>query len=88
MERAPPHDYRKEVTDRVVELMEAGTASWQQTWENRPLHLPMNPPIGKFYRGGMELIRFSGRVDSAACVTLNKFSGAEAINLVFNEGTK
>ena len=51
-ERAPPRDHRREVTDRVVELMESGTAPWQQTWENRPLHMPMNPTTGKSYRGG------------------------------------
>jgi antirestriction protein ArdC len=51
-DRAPPHDYRREVTDKVIELMQSGTAPWQQPWTSNSPRMPMNPTTGKQYRGG------------------------------------
>ncbi len=51
-DRGPPHDHRREVTDRVIKLLEDGTAPWLKPWKDAPLHLPVNPTTGKNYRGG------------------------------------
>lgn len=52
-DRGPPRDYRAEVTQKVIDLMESGAAPWQQPWSSdSPLRVPMNPTTGKSYRGG------------------------------------
>ncbi|WP_031498067.1 ArdC family protein [Bryobacter aggregatus] len=45
-------DFRKEVTDRIIEMLEHGTAPWQKPWEPGSLQLPFNPTTDKGYRGG------------------------------------
>lgn len=47
----PPPDFRQELTDSIVKLLESGTAPWQQPWK-ADLSMPMNPTTGKPYRGG------------------------------------
>jgi antirestriction protein ArdC len=50
-------DFRQEVTDTIVSLLEQGVAPWQKPWEpgTNPLGMPMNPTTGKAYRGGNAL---------------------------------
>ncbi|MBY0506928.1 MAG: ssDNA-binding domain-containing protein [Bryobacteraceae bacterium] len=48
-------DFRKEVTDQIVEMLEKGTAPWQKPWEPGSLQLPFNPTTEKNYRGGNAL---------------------------------
>lgn len=48
-------DFRKEVTDQIIEMLEKGTAPWQKPWEPGSLHLPFNPTTEKSYRGGNAL---------------------------------
>jgi len=31
-DRAPPHDYRQEMADKIIAVVESGTAPWQQPW--------------------------------------------------------
>lgn len=47
-------DYRNELTDKVIEALEAGTAPWQKPWneaDGAALLDPMNPTTGARYRG-------------------------------------
>src|ERR1700722_19780872 len=49
----PQRDYRQEVTDQVIKLLESGTAPWQKPWEAGELGgTPYNPTTMKPYRGG------------------------------------
>ena len=49
----PKRDFRQEVTDNIVALLEKGVAPWQKPWTAQPQSaLPANPTTGKAYRGG------------------------------------
>jgi len=50
--RTPQRDFRQEVTNRVIEMLESGVAPWQKPWEAAPLAMPANVVTGKPYRGG------------------------------------
>lgn len=56
-------DFRQEVTDQIVAMLEKGTAPWQKPWEPGVLQLPLNPTTGKVYRGGnaLHLMAVAGR---------------------------
>ena len=47
-------DFRQEVTDRIINMLENGVAPWQKPWNpaEASLGMPMNPTTGKTYRGG------------------------------------
>jgi antirestriction protein ArdC len=47
-------DFRQEVTDRIINMLENGVAPWQKPWNSADasLDMPMNPTTGKAYRGG------------------------------------
>jgi len=47
-------DFRREVTDRIINMLETGVAPWQKPWNpaDDSLEMPMNPTTGKAYRGG------------------------------------
>ena len=47
-------DFRREVTDRIIDMLETGVAPWQKPWNpaGASLDMPMNPTTGKAYRGG------------------------------------
>jgi antirestriction protein ArdC len=47
-------DFRQEVTDRIIQMLETGVAPWQKPWNatDASLDMPMNPTTGKAYRGG------------------------------------
>jgi antirestriction protein ArdC len=47
-------DFRQEVTDRIINMLENGVAPWQKPWNpaDASLDMPMNPTTGKAYRGG------------------------------------
>lgn len=51
----PRRDFRQEVTDQIVEMLEKGTAPWQKPWEPGAFQLPFNPTTDKSYRGGNAL---------------------------------
>ena len=55
-----PSEYRKQLTDRIIEQLEAGTAPWIKPWD--PAHVPAGAPhntvSGKEYRGGNKLWLF------------------------------
>ena len=47
-------DYRRELTDKIIRALEAGTAPWQKPWDGsvaQPM-MPYNPISGTVYRGG------------------------------------
>lgn len=48
-------DFRKEVTDQIVEMLEKGAAPWQKPWQPGALRLPFNPTTDLNYRGGNAL---------------------------------
>jgi antirestriction protein ArdC len=47
-------DFRQEVTDRIIDMLETGVAPWQKPWNpaDASLDMPLNPTTGKTYRGG------------------------------------
>ena len=47
-------DFRQEVTDRIISMLENGVSPWQKPWNpaDASLDMPMNPTTGKTYRGG------------------------------------
>jgi antirestriction protein ArdC len=47
-------DFRQEVTDRIVSMLEEGVAPWQKPWEpgRGSMGMPTNPTTDKPYRGG------------------------------------
>ena len=49
-----PRDFRQEVTDGIIRMLENGVTPWQKPWEPgaTALGLPMNPTSGRSYRGG------------------------------------
>lgn len=49
-----PRDFRQEVTDGIIRMLESGVTPWQKPWEPgaTALGLPMNPTSGRSYRGG------------------------------------
>ena len=51
----PKRDFRQEVTDQIIEMLEKGTAPWQTPWEPGALQLPHNPTTDRAYRGGNAL---------------------------------
>ena len=48
-------DFRQEVTDQIIAMLEKGTAPWQKPWEPGTFHMPFNPTTEKGYRGGNAL---------------------------------
>jgi len=48
-------DFRQEVTDSIIKMLENGTAPWQKPWEPGALGLPHNPTTERDYRGGNAL---------------------------------
>lgn len=49
----PKRDYRQEVTDNIVAMLERGTAPWQKPWDaQRGMEMPFNPTTENAYRGG------------------------------------
>ena len=51
----PPRDFRQEVTDQIVQMLEDGTAPWQKPWKAGALGMPFNPTTQNAYRGGNAL---------------------------------
>lgn len=45
-------DYRQEVTDDIIRMLEEGTAPWQKPWQPGALEMPFNPTTEKLYRAG------------------------------------
>ena len=47
-------DFRQEVTNDIIRLLEQGVAPWQKPWQPGAVSLgmPMNPTTNKTYRGG------------------------------------
>jgi antirestriction protein ArdC len=47
-------DFRQEVTDNIVQMLERGVAPWQKPWEPGAgsLNIPFNPTSERAYRGG------------------------------------
>jgi antirestriction protein ArdC len=48
----PKRDYRQEVTDNIIKMLEEGTAPWQKPWQPGALEMPINPTSERLYRGG------------------------------------
>jgi antirestriction protein ArdC len=47
-------DFRQEVTDNIIGMLERGVAPWQKPWESgaSSLGIPFNPTSERVYRGG------------------------------------
>src|ERR1700760_4489121 len=56
---APPakRDFRQEVTDRIINMLENGVAPWQKPWDpgEAGMGMPKNPTTDRNYRGGNAL---------------------------------
>ena len=48
----PLRDFRQEVTDSIIQMLEKGVAPWQKPWESSALAMPFNPTSERAYRGG------------------------------------
>lgn len=50
-------DFRQEVTDRIISMLENGVAPWQKPWTpgESPVGMPVNPTTDRNYRGGNAL---------------------------------
>ena len=48
----PKRDYRQEVTDNIIRMLEEGTSPWQKPWRAGALEMPFNPTSERQYRGG------------------------------------
>src|SRR4051812_22360872 len=57
-------DFRQEVTDEVIKLIEAGTAPWIMPWQTGEIAAAFNPTTNKPYRGG--------NIISLMCASLRK----------------
>ena len=53
----PARDFRQEVTNDIIRLLEQGVAPWQKPWQADAVSLgmPLNPTTNKAYRGGNAL---------------------------------
>src|SRR5271167_2932464 len=49
-----PRDFRQEVTDRIITMLEKGVAPWQKPWNpaEASVAMPRNPITDRNYRGG------------------------------------
>src|SRR5512144_424335 len=45
-------DFRREVTESIIRMLEQGVAPWQKPWNGSELQTPFNPTSDKSYRGG------------------------------------
>ena len=52
--QSKPRDFRREVTDNIVAMLEKGVAPWQKPWEPGAgsLGMPVNPTTNRPYRNG------------------------------------
>jgi antirestriction protein ArdC len=52
-----PRDFRQEVTDRIINMLENGVAPWQKPWNpgDAAVGMPRNPTTDRTYRGGNAL---------------------------------
>lgn len=52
-----PADYRKQLTQRIIEQLEKGTAPWVKPWDpsSVPVGSPHNAVTSRFYQGGNRL---------------------------------
>jgi antirestriction protein ArdC len=50
----PKRDFRQEVTDRIITMLEDGVAPWQKPWNpaEASVAMPFNPTTERSYRGG------------------------------------
>ncbi len=51
----PHRDFRQDVTDAIIQMLEQGVAPWQKPWQPGALQLPFNPTSDHVYRGGNAL---------------------------------
>jgi antirestriction protein ArdC len=51
---AAKRDFRQEVTDRIIAMLEKGVAPWQKPWnpDEASIGIPFNPTSDRAYRGG------------------------------------
>ena len=56
---APKRDFRQDLTNQIIDLIEQGTAPWQKPWDaneaSAALQMPYNAATGRAYRGGNAL---------------------------------
>src|SRR5215467_5200384 len=53
-DKAAARDFRQEVTDNIVQMLEKGVAPWQKPWQPGAsvFGMPFNPTSERAYRGG------------------------------------
>jgi len=71
-------DFRADLTGRVIEALEAGTAPWQKPWDGGAGgFFPVNPVTGKAYRGGNAFALMAAGYDDPRWCTFNQASQNE-----------
>ena len=75
---ATKRDFRQEVTNQIIEMLETGTAPWQKPWEPGALQLPLNPTPAVTIR---DLLRTSLRLRPDR-ILLGEVRGGEAFDLL------
>ena len=55
-------DFRQEVTDSIIEMLEKGTAPWQKPWDpEKAFELPFNPHSARPIAEGMPFTSWRSR---------------------------
>jgi len=67
------NDYRQDLTDRIINALETGTAPWQKPWDgSASSFLPKNATTDKEYRGGNALWLMSQGYEDPRWCTFNQ----------------
>lgn len=67
------NDYRQDLTDRIIDALEAGTAPWQKPWDGSAgSFFPVNATTDKAYRGGNALWLMSQGYEDSRWCTFNQ----------------
>lgn len=78
-------DYRQDLTDKIIEALEGGTAPWQKPWNGIEPMMPFNPVSGTVYRGGNVIaLMMRGYEDPRWCT----YKQAEAMGWQVQKGEK
>jgi antirestriction protein ArdC len=62
-ESKPQRDLRQEITDQLVQSLDAGKIPWDKPWQSLDHGLPRNMATGREYRGGNRLMLMLEQLD-------------------------
>lgn len=86
----PRRDVKQEITDKIIELLEAGTDAWKKTWEVAANNgMPVNALTGAPYRGVNVIVLFMASAQNG--YTSNKwmtYKQAQSVGAQVRKGEK